>query len=81
MTAWNDFVSKVYHEGHNKNPNYTFKQALMDASKRKGEMGKSSSSASVSKSKKSHKSSKKSKKCCKCPKRRGTRRRKSSIKR
>lgn len=42
MTAWNDFVKKIYHEGHNKNPNYQFKQALKDASKRKSEMGSSS---------------------------------------
>ena len=33
MTAWNDFVKKIYHEGHNKNPNYQFKQALKDAKK------------------------------------------------
>ena len=32
------FVKKIYHEGHNKNKNYSFKQALKDAS-RKGEMG------------------------------------------
>jgi hypothetical protein len=38
MSAWNDFVKKIYHEGHNKNPSYSFKQALKDASKRKGEM-------------------------------------------
>ena len=56
MTAWNDFVKKIYHEGHNKNKNYSFKQALQDASKRKGEMGSSSSSSSkVSKGKKSRK--------------------------
>lgn len=42
MTAWNDFVKKIYHEGHSKDPNYQFKQALKDASKRKGEMGSSS---------------------------------------
>ena len=42
MTAWNDFVKKIYHEGHNKNPSYQFKQALKDASKRKSEMGSSS---------------------------------------
>ena len=41
MTAWNDFVKKIYHEGHSKNPNYQFKDALKDASKRKGEMGSS----------------------------------------
>ena len=42
MTAWNDFVKKIYHEGHNANPNYQFKQALKDASKRKSEMSSSS---------------------------------------
>jgi hypothetical protein len=39
MTAWNDFVKKIYHEGHNKDSNYSFKQALKDASARKSEMG------------------------------------------
>jgi hypothetical protein len=57
MTAWNDFVKKIYHEGHAKDPNYQFKNALKDASKRKGEMGSSSSSSSgtVKKSRKSRK--------------------------
>jgi hypothetical protein len=66
MTAWNDFVKKIYHEGHNKNPNYQFKQALKDASKRKGEMGSSSSSGPSKKmSRKSRKSCMKScKKSC-----------------
>ena len=64
MTAWNDFVKKIYHEGHNKNPNYQFKQALKDASKRKSEMG-SSSGPSKKMSKKSKKSCMKScKKSC-----------------
>jgi hypothetical protein len=40
-SAWNLFVKKIYHEGHGKNKNYTFKQALKDASKRKGEMSSS----------------------------------------
>jgi hypothetical protein len=76
MTAWNDFVKKIYHEGHNKDSNYSFKQALKDASARKSEMGKtgspvktetamgvkSKSSKSSKKSRKSRKSSKKSKK-------------------
>ena len=53
MTAWNDFVKKIYHEGHNKNPNYQFKQALKDASKRKSEMGSSSSGPSKKMSRKS----------------------------
>jgi hypothetical protein len=38
-SAWNMFVKKIYHEGRRKNSNYSFKQALSDASKRKGEMG------------------------------------------
>ncbi len=46
MTAWNDFVKKIYHEGHKANPNYQFKKALKDASKRKNEMGSSSSMSS-----------------------------------
>ena len=41
LSAWNMFVKKVYHDGKRKNKNYSFKQALTDASKRKGEMGKS----------------------------------------
>ena len=58
MTAWNDFVKKIYHEGHAKDPNYQFKNALKDASKRKGEMGSSSSSVGKT-AKKSRKSRKK----------------------
>jgi len=42
MSAWNKFVQKIYHEGHNKDPEYSFKQALQDASKRKGEMNTAS---------------------------------------
>jgi hypothetical protein len=40
-TAWNMFVKKIYHEGRNKDSNYQFKDALKDASSRKGEMGTS----------------------------------------
>jgi hypothetical protein len=60
MSAWNDFVKKIYHEGHNKNPNYSFKQALQDASKRKGEMGSSAATSNkmIKKSRKSKKSKK-----------------------
>jgi hypothetical protein len=61
MSAWNDFVKKIYHEGHDKNPSYSFKQALQDASKRKGEMG-SMKSSPMSKSKKMKKSKKSMKK-------------------
>jgi hypothetical protein len=42
LSSWNIFVKKVYREGKAKNPNYEFKDALRDASKRKGEMGSSS---------------------------------------
>jgi hypothetical protein len=74
MTAWNDFVKKIYHEGHNKDPNYQFKQALKDASRRKGEMG-SVPAASGKKSKSSKKSCMKS---CKraCSSSKGGRRKK-----
>jgi hypothetical protein len=41
LSSWNLFVKKVYKEGKAKNPNYEFKQALVDASKRKSEMGSS----------------------------------------
>ncbi len=83
MTAWNDFVKKIYHEGHKKDKNYSFKQALQDGSKRKGEMGSSSSSSSSSKMSKSKgKKSKKMKKMSKmtkggnkCGMKAGTRRR------
>jgi hypothetical protein len=40
LSEWNKFVKKVYHEGKSKNKNYSFKQALSDASKRKREMTK-----------------------------------------
>jgi len=49
MSAWNDFVKKIYWEGKKKNPDYKFKQALQDASKRKGEMGSTSSMSSKNK--------------------------------
>lgn len=39
LSSWNLFVKKIYQEGHSKDKNYSFKQALSDASKRKGEMG------------------------------------------
>jgi len=79
LSDWNKFVSKVYHEGKKKNPNYKFKDALKDASSRKSEMG--SSSAGPSPTRRSRKSSKKScikrcKKMCKTQKMRGGRRHK-----
>ena len=39
LSQWNIFVKKIYAEGHAKNKDYSFKEALTDASKRKGEMG------------------------------------------
>ena len=62
MTAWTDFVSKVFKEERAKNPAFQFKDALKMASKRKSEMGSSSSAATHSKSKKKRGKSKKSRK-------------------
>jgi hypothetical protein len=39
LSKWNLFVKKIFHEGRAKNKTYKFKQALSDASRRKGEMG------------------------------------------
>lgn len=55
LSQWNIFVKKIYQEGHAKNKDYSFKQALSDASKRKGEMG-SSTSTGTKKIKKSKRS-------------------------
>lgn len=46
-SAWNMFVKKIYEEGKAKDSNYEFKQALIDASKRKSEMGKSTHASGV----------------------------------
>jgi hypothetical protein len=54
-SAWNMFVKKIYWEGKKKNKNFQFKDALKEASKRKGEMG------SMSNMKMSSKKSKKMK--------------------
>ena len=62
MTAWTDFVSKVFKEERAKNPAFQFKDALKMASKRKSEMGSSSSSSAPSKSRRKRGKSKKSKK-------------------
>ena len=63
MSAWNDFVKKIYHEGHNKDKNYSFKQALKDASARKSEMGKQVPPPAMGfKTKKSRKTFRKSRK-------------------
>jgi hypothetical protein len=38
LSSWNIFVSKIFREGKAKNKDYSFKQALSDASNRKSEM-------------------------------------------
>jgi hypothetical protein len=48
-SEWNMFVKKIYEEGKSKDSNYEFKQALIDASKRKSEMGHASASGVKSK--------------------------------
>ena len=71
LSSWNLFVKKIYAEGRAKNPNYKFKQALADASSRKGEMKNSSSSAmSESPEKKTKKRRSKKQKKSKTSKRR-----------
>jgi len=78
MSAWNDFVKKIYWENKKKNKNFQFKDALKEASRRKGEMG---SSKNANKSMKMGKmNNMKSKKCCPCPKKRKSRKtRKSGL--
>ena len=49
-SEWNMFVKKIYEEGHTKNPEYKFKQALKDASRRKSEMGHMKKSKTAKKS-------------------------------
>jgi hypothetical protein len=58
LSAWNLFVKKVYAEGKAKNKSFKFKDALKDASRRKGEMGSSSSASSTKKNTKSRKGGK-----------------------
>lgn len=57
LSKWNLFVKKIYHEGRTKDKNYTFQQALKDASKRKSEMNSMKDHSSPS-TKKHHKSKK-----------------------
>ena len=59
-TAWNMFVKKVYEEGKAKDSKYEFKQALVDASKRKGEMGSTPSTVKTRKTAKRGKKASKS---------------------
>ena len=58
LSAWNLFVKKIYAEGKAKNPKMQFKDALKEASKRKGEMGSASSSGPTKKNSKSRKGGK-----------------------
>ena len=77
MSAWNDFVKKIYWENKKKNKNFQFKDALREASRRKGEMGSSSKNSSKS----MKMDNMKSKKCCPCPtkKRKSRKTRKSGM--
>ena len=61
MSAWNDFVLKIFHEERKKNKQYSYKQALQDASNRKSEMGSMNLSQSPTENKKLRKSKSKSK--------------------
>jgi hypothetical protein len=54
-SQWNMFVKKVFSQGRSKNKNYSFKQALSDASKRKGEMGTMRTKGKSCKNKKTRK--------------------------
>jgi hypothetical protein len=65
MSAWNDFVLKIFHEERKKNKKYSYKQALQDASNRKSEMGSMNLSQSPTENKKLRKSKSKSKKVSK----------------
>ena len=58
LSAWNLFVKKIYAEGKAKNPKMQFKDALKEASRRKGEMGSASSSGPTKKNSKSRKGGK-----------------------
>jgi hypothetical protein len=57
-SAWNMFVKKIYWEGKKKNKNFQFKDALKEASRRKGEMGSMKSTGSMKKSAKKMKGKK-----------------------
>jgi len=77
LSSWNLFVKKIYKEGKSSDSNYSFKQALADASRRKGEMGQASSATMGTKSmKQSMKQSKKQRTKKSKHLKKGTRRRK-----
>ena len=70
---WFQFVKRIHSEGHKKNASYSFKEAMVDASKRKSEWKKDSGSSSVSSKKRRSSKSKKGGSC----KSGGSRKRKS----
>ena len=45
---WFDFVKRIHQEGQKKDKDYSFKKAMMDASKRKSEWKKDGSSSKSS---------------------------------
>ena len=47
---WFDFVKRIHQEGQKKDKDYSFKKAMMDASKRKSEWKKDGSSSDSKKS-------------------------------
>ena len=49
-SKWNMFVKKIYHAGRKQNNNYSFKDALKEASARKGEMDSMGSMGTMKKS-------------------------------
>lgn len=55
-SAWNNLVKQTFHEGRKSNPNYSFKQALVDASAKKKRGLGMSKSKSKSKSRRRTKS-------------------------
>lgn len=59
MSAWTQFVSKIFHEGKAKHgKSYSLKQAMQEASKRKSEMGTNSTHTKSKKGKKGKKGGK-----------------------
>lgn len=70
MSSWTDYVMSVFHENKKKNSNFTFKDALQEASRRRKSGKQATKSANVAKKGKKSKTSKKNKKSS------GTRRRK-----
>jgi len=71
LSQWNLFTQKIFAEGKKKDPKYEFKDALQDASRRKGEMAHMPAmTASKKASRKSKKHSYKSKKSMRTRRRR-----------